>query len=148
GKRRLAMSPEMWRRVDEIYDEVMERPLEERERFLDEACAGVPAQVRGKVVELLQLPPEDDGSMVKQFEQNLLALKEGATELPPTWIDGVPESLPDFGQLERIRYRGHGGMGVVYQAFDRGLSIDVALKTVLPHWLSNPEVVHIFHREA
>jgi hypothetical protein len=135
------MLREMWRRVDEIYNEVIERPLEEREQFLDEVCAGLPAEVRANVVELLV---EDDGAMVKWFEQFLL---EQVTKLDPASIDRVPESLPDFGPLERIRYLGHGGMGAVYKAFDRGLGIDVALKTVLPHWLSNPEVVRIFRTE-
>jgi hypothetical protein len=138
------MSPEMWRRVDEIYEEVMKRPPGERERSLSAACAGAPPEVRARVEELLQLPPDDDGPQVQQFERGLRALTEGL----PACIDGVPESLPDFGHLERIRYLGHGGMGVVYKAFDRGLGIDVALKMLLPDHLSNDGVVRIFPTDA
>lgn len=43
---------------------------------------------------------------------------------------------------------GHGGMGIVYLAADRGLGRNVALKMIAPRWGSDDAVVAGFQREA
>ena len=37
-----AMSPDRWNRIREIFNEALERPSQERNAFLAEACAGEP----------------------------------------------------------------------------------------------------------
>jgi serine/threonine protein kinase len=53
-----------------------------------------------------------------------------------------------IGKYEIVSELGQGGMGTVYKARDPLISRPVALKTVNPELVSNPEILQRFYREA
>jgi len=54
----------------------------------------------------------------------------------------------DFGPYELIREIGRGGMGVVYEARQKGLDRSVAVKMILTGHLASPELIRRFQVEA
>jgi serine/threonine protein kinase len=60
-------------------------------------------------------------------------------------VSDEPQSFGDYDLLEEI---GAGGMGRVYKARHRGTGRIVALKTLLPKYLSTPGLVARFRQEA
>ncbi|MCX6024073.1 MAG: protein kinase [Chloroflexi bacterium] len=84
--------------------------------------------------------PEDRRRHFEQADdlQALAALQDEA-EAPAFVIAGRYEVLSTLGQ---------GGMGAVYKARDPRLDRTVAIKTILPHYLANPQASRRFFREA
>src|SRR5215203_2114965 len=112
------MTPERWRRVDELFHAALERDGAGRADFLAEACAGDEA-LRSEV-ERLVAAHERDGSFIDSpaYADTKLLVDDGA---------GLTAGQP-LGPYKVINLMGRGGMGEVYLAQDRRLSRKVALK--------------------
>jgi serine/threonine-protein kinase len=108
------MTPERWAHVQEIFHNVLERDLTEREAFLADAC-GSDDDLRHEVVSLLDA---HDG---KGLIDTIVGQRPPLTALPTTEIDG---------QYRILRSLGEGGMGTVYLAERQGADFtqNVALK--------------------
>ena len=115
-------------------DRVLADYMEEAEAFkanLSKLCA-----LQAKYVED---HPDLAQQLLSHFENESVVLSD---------LGSIPCRLPDFGRYTDINYLGHGGMGVVYKAFDQKLNISRALKVSLPGDLITAEGVKRFSVEA
>ncbi len=116
------MTPERWRRVNELFNSAVERGSD-AEEFLRAACG-------------------DDTDLYSSVRRMLQ--EDARTEL----LEGVPWSaateFTGTARFEKRRLLGTGGMGAVYEVWDRELSQRVALKTLLR---VNPDDILRFKRE-
>src|SRR5262245_61579125 len=129
------MTPEFWRRVEELFQAALERPPEDRKGFLDEACRN-DADLRQQVELLLAKDVQ-----AKSF-----------LESAPLDDDSMPTATGligrQFGPYRVVSLLGSGGMGEVYRAHDDKLGRDVAIKTLPPEFARDPDRLARFRREA
>ena len=117
------MTPERWRRIEELYHGADGLPPAERAAFLREACADDDA-MRRDVESLLNESASSDGLLDKH------ALVAGAELVVE---DVAPSSMAgrSIGTYQFQALIGAGGMGEVYRARDTALGRDVAIE-ILP----------------
>ena len=133
------VTPHRWQRIERLFHDALERPVEERAAFLDQSCAG-DESLRREVNALLDSPATAN----RFLERDALEVAAGlvsVSEMPV--LSG--RRLGVYQLQDRI---GSGGMGEVYRAHDTRLGRDVAVK-VLPHDFSaDPNRRARFEREA
>jgi serine/threonine protein kinase len=131
------MEQELWRRVEELFHAALEQAPDARQTFLDGTCNG-DIDLR-RQVDLLLAKEKQAGSF----------LERPATENIPVILTAEGSLLgQQFGPYQIVSALGAGGMGEVYQAHDRKLGRDVAIKTLPREFARDPERLSRLRREA
>ena len=133
------MSPEQWRRVEEIYQAALAAPADERSSFVARACAD-DAMVHAEVESLLaHSAPSADFMETPAFISAARSIAaDYSTVAAGTAIGGYQIQAP----------LGTGGMGHVYRARDVRLGRDVAIKIISPLLVTDDDVRRRMEREA
>src|SRR5437867_1016471 len=133
------MTPERWKRTEELYHAARALPAGDRARFLADACRD-DETLRREVESLLSEPVSADG-----FH---------AGPAPPMAAYMVSHAAPEdmtgrrIGAYHLQKLIGAGGMGEVYRARDAKLGRDVAVKILPRAFTSDPDRLARFEREA
>jgi eukaryotic-like serine/threonine-protein kinase len=133
-----------WDRVKTVFQEVLDRPLEERSARLRELC-GADRGLQAEVESLLATH-NDAGSFAERPAQELLdalgveraSAANGASVRPGSRL----------GVYEIQSLLGAGGMGDVYKARDPRLDRAVAIKVLPTHLAADRDRFQRFEREA
>jgi serine/threonine protein kinase len=135
-----------WVRVDELLDAALDRPANDRPRFVDEACRG-DAQLRARVLELVRLAEEDEGGLQPGDALRDPAFEELAREIESERAGALVPGA-SLGRFVIRELLGQGGMGRVYRALDPSLGREVAIKAVAPDVQDDGASLRRVEREA
>src|SRR5215470_11210703 len=115
------MNPERWRRIEELFRTVVDRPTAERDIYLTRICNG-DEELRREVLSLLARDTSEDFIRDPIASAALAVTAESPDDLTGRRI----------GPYRMIRLVGRGGMGAVYEAIrdDEQFQQQVALKII------------------
>lgn len=137
------MTPERWRKIDEILQAALDLAPEHRSAFLDKACAG-DAALRREVEGFIN-SHDEAGSFIESpaVEATAKAMADSVSESAAK--SSVGKSLSHYQLLELL---GVGGMGEVYLARDGKLGRKVALKLLPSYFTTDTNRLRRFQQEA
>ncbi len=133
------MTPERWKRIEELYHAASALPPSERPAFLVEAC-GQDEGLRRELESFLTESAFDDGF----FESAAM----GTSPVTAAHIGAAAMIGRSLGGYRLEALLGAGGMGEVYRARDMKLGRDVAIKILPRAFTSDPDRLARFEREA
>src|SRR5258706_16000494 len=106
------MTPERWQQIEKLFQSAIERPTDEREAFLDQACAG-DNQLRSEVESLIA-SHDQAGAFIESPPVDLPTIDMSSTTLVNSQSDlNISRRI---GPYKVISHIGRGGMGEVYFA--------------------------------
>ncbi len=117
-----------WNRIKALFQDAVERPPQDRDAFLDQACGG-------------------DRTLQREVESLLAAHRESGDFAERPAMATLTESPVD-GHYQILSPLGAGGMGEVYRARDVALGREVAIKILPPIFALDPARLARFDREA
>ena len=133
------MTAERWQQISQVYHAALERDANQRTAFLKDACAGDNA-LRQEVESLLAHERTAEGFLA------VPALELAAQGLATSSHRSLMGR--QLGPYKILSWIGAGGMGEIYRARDATLGRDVAIKVLPQAFLSDPERLARFEREA
>jgi serine/threonine protein kinase/tetratricopeptide (TPR) repeat protein len=137
------MNPEQWRKISELFEAALERPVDERAAFLAHACDG-DDEIQRRLEAMLAADARDD-LMIDGPAYEILSAPSPSMLGPD---DSQSFSGEMIGTYQLTRELGRGGMGTVYLAYDTRLERQAAVKLLPSRLSNNPERVYRFQREA
>lgn len=138
------MNPERWRQIDELLDAVLELPEIEREAFLSAKCDG-DEELKNEVLSLLRAESASAGNFMEHSAMDLMAQEIAGRSRD---FDSNLPAGKELGNYKIEKQIGSGGMGDVFLAQDTRLNRKVALKILPAEFVSDPERIRRFEREA
>src|ERR1041385_3289872 len=129
------MTPEQWRKLQELFEQVTQKPPAERPTALQDIEASVEDSTLRQELRRLIEHAEPDAAFLRP--------------LPGLLSNGAIQSGDVIAErFEIIRLIGRGGMGEVYEALDRKLGERVAIKIITPEFGINDGLLERFQREV
>ncbi len=132
------MRSEIEDRIEELFQEAIALPHEQRASFLQQHCTDVELLRR---VQLLLQHDDIAGSAFLRGATGRAALAALSS------VQSLSNHPTQIGRFRIISILGHGGMGTVYEAEQDKPHRKVALKVIRPGWMS-PAMLRRFEYEA
>jgi serine/threonine-protein kinase len=132
------MEKDKWKLIEELFNQALDLPQDQRSVFLEKECPD--KNIREEVEQLL-----DNDQKATGFIESTALEVEAQKIASENWKQSPPQRV---GKYEILELLGSGGMGSVHKARHIETGQIVALKQLLPHFVSNPNNVRRFYREA